>query len=88
LVYVGFDVFHVLKADGEADVVLGDAGGGLLFGGELLVGGRGGVNDQRFGVADVGDVRQELGGGCQGSPCLCAFRGLQKRFFVRKWYQS
>jgi len=32
LVYVGFDVFHVLKADGEADVVLGDAGGGLLFG--------------------------------------------------------
>ena len=45
----------------DADVVLGHAGAGQ-FGGRLLaVGGRGGMDDQRLGVADVGQVRGQLG---------------------------
>ena len=39
LVKVGLDVGEVLEADGEAEVVGGDAGRLLLGGGELLVGG-------------------------------------------------
>ncbi|CDZ89285.1 hypothetical protein RHRU231_470133 [Rhodococcus ruber] len=53
---VGEDVVDVFDADGEADLAGGDAGGELFGGGELGVGGRGGVDDQRAHVADVGDV--------------------------------
>jgi hypothetical protein len=54
------DVGDVFDADREADEVGGDAGGGLLFVGELLVGGGGGVDDERLGVADVGEEGEEL----------------------------
>ena len=62
LVEIGEDVADVLDADREADEFRGDPGGELFFDGELLVGRRGGVNDQRFGVADVGQQREELEG--------------------------
>ena len=54
------DVLNGFGADGEADEIGGDAGGGLFFGGELLVSGAVGVNDQRFAVAHVGEVAEEF----------------------------
>ena len=56
LLEVGDDVGDVLDADREADDVRAGAGGDLLLGGELAMGGRGGMNDQALGVADVGEV--------------------------------
>ena len=56
LLEVGDDVGDVLDADREADDVRTGAGGDLLLGGELAMGGRGGMNDQALGVADVGEV--------------------------------
>ena len=56
LVEVGEDVADVLGADGEANHLGRDAGVGLLLDGELRVGGGGGMDDEGFGVADVGDM--------------------------------
>lgn len=50
----------MLGADGDADEVLGDAGADALLLGELLVGGGPGVDGEGLGVADVGEVRDEL----------------------------
>jgi hypothetical protein len=60
LIEVRKDIADILNAHGEADQFRGDAGGGLLFSGKLLVGSGGGVNDQGFGVADVGQKREKL----------------------------
>ena len=60
LVDVGEDVVDVLDADGEAYEFGGDASGGLLFGGELGMGGSGRMNGEAAGVADVGQVGEQL----------------------------
>ncbi|KAB8760612.1 hypothetical protein FH972_026604 [Carpinus fangiana] len=60
LLKVGDDVVNVLYADADADQVGGDAGVGLLLVGQLLVGGGPGVDGQTLGVADVGQVGDEL----------------------------
>ena len=62
LVYVGDDVLDVFEPDGETHEVVGDAALALLVGGELLMGGAGGVDHERLGVADVGEVGEELDG--------------------------
>ena len=60
LVEVGDQVVDVLDADREPDQSSGHAGGHELVGGQLGVG-RGGVVDrQRLGVADVGQVAEQL----------------------------
>ena len=60
LIEIGKDIANILDAHGEAHQFRSDAGGGLLLCGKLLVGGGSGVNDQRFGVADVGQQREKL----------------------------
>jgi hypothetical protein len=50
----------VSRPDRQADHVGPGAGGDLLLGAELAVRGRGGVDDERAGVADVGDVGDQL----------------------------
>ena len=59
-VEVGQDVLERLEADGQADQVGGDAGGGLLGLGQLRVGGRRRVDGQAADVADVGQVAEQL----------------------------
>ena len=54
------DVVNVFDADGESHKVWRDAGGQLLLGRKLLVGRRGRMDGQRFGIAHVGQVRKEL----------------------------
>mmetsp|Transcript_373 Transcript_373/g.1076 ORF Transcript_373/g.1076 Transcript_373/m.1076 type:complete len:443 (+) Transcript_373:144-1472(+) len=54
------DVVDVLDANRDANHVLRDARRGLLFGRELLVRRRRGVNDERLGVTDVSQVRCKL----------------------------
>ena len=56
-VEVGGDVAWMLEADREADHVVAQADGGQLLGAELDVGGRGRVDDQGLGVADIGQMR-------------------------------
>ena len=60
LVEVSLDVGQVFDADTEADELGVDAGGALFLVGELLVRGRGGVDDQRLGVTDVCQVAAQL----------------------------
>ena len=60
LVDVGNNVLHLLDAYGEADEIGGDPCRNLLLRRQLLVGRGSGMNDQRLGVTDVGQVRQEL----------------------------
>ena len=60
LVEIPLDVIQILNADGEPDHIGFDAGGRLLFGAQLLMGGRSRMDDQATGVADVGQVREEL----------------------------
>ena len=50
----------MLDADRQAHVAFGDAGGELVFGRELRVGGRRRMDGERARVADVGDVVEEL----------------------------
>ena len=57
---VGDEVVDVLQADRQADEVIGDAGRSLLLGLQLRVRGRGGVDDERLGVADVGQQAEDL----------------------------
>jgi hypothetical protein len=56
LLQIGDDVGLVLDADREPHHVGAGAGRDLLRIGELAVGGGGGVDDQRAGVADIGEV--------------------------------
>ena len=60
LVQVGDDVAHVLDADRQADELRRHAGLRLLLGRQLRVRRRGRVDDQRLGVADVGQVAGQL----------------------------
>src|SRR3546814_18580472 len=53
-------VVGVFDADGEADDVGAGAGGFLLFLRELTMGRRGRVDDEASGVADIGEVAEEL----------------------------
>ena len=50
----------MLEADRQAHVAVGDAGGELFRGRELRVGRRRGMDGERAGVADVGDVIEQL----------------------------
>ena len=60
LVEVVNDVLDVLDADGDANHVRRDAGRDLLLLSQLLVRGRGWVDDQRLRVAHIGQVAGEL----------------------------
>src|SRR5260221_6029236 len=60
LVEIGDDVGDALHPDREAHNVGTGTGGGLLRLGELAMGRRGRVEDERAGVADIGEVREEL----------------------------
>ena len=62
LVDVPQDVVRLLDADGQADHVGADAGAGQLILAQLAMGGRCGMDHQRLGVADVGQVAQEFAG--------------------------
>jgi hypothetical protein len=53
------DVVDVLDADAQANHLRGDADAGLFFGGELAVGGGGGVAGEGFGVAHVDHALEE-----------------------------
>ena len=52
----------MFEADGKADEVGGDSGGGELVVGELAVGGGGGVQEAGAGVGDVGEDGAEAHG--------------------------
>src|SRR5690606_21101243 len=54
------EIGEVLAAEAEADVVGLDAGGNLLGGLQLTVGGGGRMNGKDLGVADVGEVAEKL----------------------------
>ena len=60
LVQIGDDVVHVLDADGQPNQVRAHAGRPLFLVGQLLVGRARRMNDQRFGVTDVGQKREQL----------------------------
>src|SRR5450755_3558168 len=60
LVDVPEDVVDVLEADRDADHVGLDAGGELLCLVELAMRRRGRMDDERAGIADVGEVAHEL----------------------------
>jgi len=60
LVEVGDDVADALHADRQAHDIGAGAGGVLLRLGELAVRRRGRVDDQRAGVADIGEMREQL----------------------------
>ena len=60
LIEVGDDVFLVLEADRQPHHVRTGAGLHLLRVGKLAMGGRGGMDDQRARVADIGEMREQL----------------------------
>ena len=60
LVEVGDEVVDVLEADRQPDEVVGHAGPILVLGAQLRVGRPGRVDDQRLGVADVGQQAEDL----------------------------
>src|SRR5262245_12258319 len=59
LLEVGDDVVLVLDADRQPHHVRTGAGHDLLLVGELAVRGRGRMDDERAGVADIGEVREQ-----------------------------
>ena len=60
LVDIGNNILHILDADRKPDEIGGDAGGNLLLLAQLLVGRGSRMNDQRFGIADIGQMRKQL----------------------------
>ena len=62
LIDVGDDVVDVFQAYRDADEFRGNAGGKLGLRTHLTMAGGGGVQDQGFGVADIGQVAGELDG--------------------------
>jgi len=72
LIQIGCQVGRVFETERQAHHVVRHAGGGPLLAGELGVGGAGRVDDERFGVADVGEEREELQGVDEFPPRLKA----------------
>src|SRR5690349_15368987 len=62
LVEVGLNVFEIFDADGERDVVVRGPGSLLFLRAELLMRRRGGMNDEAFRVANVGQMREQFHG--------------------------
>src|ERR1700746_2666787 len=60
LVEVADQVFGTFEADRQADYVGRGRGRLTLLVAQLAVGRRGGVEDQAAGVADIGEVREQL----------------------------
>lgn len=60
LLQVVDDVLGILDPHADANVLRRHARAGLFAFGQLLVGRAGGVNDQRFRIADIGQVRTQL----------------------------
>ena len=60
LVEVADQVFGAFEADRQADHVGAGAGCQALLVAELAVGGRSGVQNQAAGIADIGEVREQL----------------------------
>jgi hypothetical protein len=60
LIEIADDVGDALEADREAHHIGPGAGGDLLLGGELAMRRRCRMNDQRAGVADIGEMGEEL----------------------------
>src|SRR3954469_10073847 len=60
LLEIGDDVILVLEPDRKAHHVGPGAGLHLLRVGELAVRGRGRMNDERAGIADIGEMREQL----------------------------
>src|SRR6185312_7447457 len=60
LLQVGDDVLHLFDAYRQANDVRPGAGGDPLLVGELAVRGRGGVDDQALGIADIGNVGEQI----------------------------
>src|SRR6478672_7389082 len=59
LIEIPADVDRVFNPNRNPDQVGTGSGGNLLLLAQLLVSGAGGVDDQRFGVADVGEMRDQ-----------------------------
>jgi len=53
-------IVDMLDADRQADIAGADAGGALLVLGQLRMGGAGRVDGEAAGVADIGDVVEQL----------------------------
>ena len=70
LVQVPDNIVDIFDAHGDPHQVLADSGRGLLLVVQLLVRGRSRVNDQALGVAEVGQVREDLHGVDQLAPGL------------------
>ena len=60
LLEIGDDVVRRPRCRPTADHVRAGAGGDLLLVGQLAVRGRGRVDDQRAGVAEIGEMREQL----------------------------
>ena len=60
LIQIGLDILDVFQTDADADVVVGYAGGLEFLGRLLAVGSAGRMDDQGFGVADIGQMRGQF----------------------------
>ncbi len=60
LLKIADQIVRRLKPDRQADDVGAGAGGGSLLVGELAMGGRGRVQDEAAGVADIGEMREQV----------------------------
>ena len=72
IVEVGENVAHVFDTDRQPHQLGSDPSVALLLDRKLGMGGGGGVDDQRFGVADVGQQREQLQRIDQLLACLVA----------------
>ena len=57
---IGDNIVDVLDADGKPDIAIGDAGSQLVLDRKLRVGGRCRMDRQTAGIADIGDMVEEL----------------------------
>ncbi len=60
LIQIPENIFDIFQANGQTNEIGADACGELFFVGKLGVGCAGGMDGERFGVAEVGDVAEEL----------------------------